>query len=126
LSLAVHRAPETHCFWVGDSPVYETVVLDGDYVTRLVSRPDSGSARHVITDWFGGTSPFQLKRVHLSTETSIVTITSDGAVHDADMLNDAYRRHGFSESVAEEVQNEALGNPAADDVSIVAMKIPRS
>jgi len=122
LSLAVHLAGETHGFWVGDSPIYETSIQGDRISTRLVSRSDSRS-RTSITDWFGGTSRFDLKHVALPIETAIVTITSDGAVHDAKMLNAAYLRYGFADAVAEEVCTEALLNEHADDVSIVAMRL---
>ena len=122
LSLAVHLDGQTHAFWVGDSPIYQTSVEDNRYRTKLVSQPDSLGANGV-TDWFGGTSPFELKHVQLSAQASIVTITSDGAIHNAEMLNDAYQQYGFSDLVAEEVCQEALKNPHADDVSIVAMNV---
>jgi hypothetical protein len=123
ISLAAHCAGETHCFWVGDSPIYETVLRRGNYVTRQISAPDRAEGGNAITDWFGGTSPFNLKHVQPSPAASIITITSDGSVHGADMLSEAYRRFGFSQDVAEEVVREGLLNPEADDVSVVAMRI---
>ena len=122
LSLAVHVGRQSHAFWVGDSPIYETSVEGNRYLTKLVSQPDS-LGTNGVTDWFGGTSPFRLKHVQLSAQASIVTITSDGAIHNAEMLDDAYEQHGFSDRVAEEVCQAALKNPRADDVSIVAMKL---
>ncbi len=122
LSMAVNRADETHCFWVGDAPIYETQQRNGCYITRMISRPDALDERSV-TDWFGGTSPFELKHVQVSREAEIVTITSDGAIHDAKMLNSAYEEFGFTHAVAEAVREESLRNPQADDVSLVAMRI---
>ncbi|MFO7904148.1 MAG: protein phosphatase 2C domain-containing protein [Planctomycetota bacterium] len=122
LSMAVNRANETHCLWVGDAPIYETKQQNGRYITKLISRPDVLDEK-CVTDWFGGTSPFELKHVQLSRETEIVTITSDGVIHDANMLNSAYEELGFTHALAKAVQEESLRNPRADDVSIVAMKI---
>jgi serine/threonine protein phosphatase PrpC len=123
LSLAVHCAGAIHCFWVGDSPIYATIGCDGGFATRRVSLPDSGSSGSMITDWFGGTSPFELKHTALPSSTSIVTITSDGAAHESETLNDAYSRLGFSQEVAEEVVRESRRNSIGDDASIVAMRV---
>jgi hypothetical protein len=122
LSLATNFRGETHCFWVGDSPIFSTAIIDGQFRTEQVSIPDSPGGS-VITDWFGGTSRFHLKHVQLFAPLAIVTITSDGANHDAQMLNATYQQHGFSQRVPEEVIREALLNPHADDVSIAAMEL---
>ncbi len=122
LSLAVHREGKTHAYWVGDSPIYETTRVNDRYSTRLVSKPDSSGVTGV-TDFFGGTSPCQIKHVQLHPDTHIVTITSDGAIHDAHLLNRSYQLHGFSQRVADEVCQEAHANANADDVSIVAMRL---
>lgn len=121
LSAAFHFGGETHCFWVGDSPIHETRHVDGHFRTALISRPDSADENHV-TDWFGGTSHFELKHNRLSAQAVICTITSDGAIHDADMLNAAYDEHGFSQAVATILCQEALERPDADDVSIATMR----
>lgn len=52
-----------------------------------------------------------------------MTITSAGAIHDAQMLNSAYEKLGFTHAVAEAVREESLRKPRADDVSVVAMRI---
>ena len=121
LSAAFHCRRETHCFWVGDSPIYETRRVDGRLETELVSHPDS-AGENFVTDWFGGTSHFELKHIRLSAQAVICTITSDGAIHDADMLNATYKEHGFSQAVATMVCQDALSQPDADDVSIAAMR----
>lgn len=122
LSVAVHFDGEIHCYWVGDSPIYETRRSTDGYSTRLVSSPDS-LGTNGVTDWFGGTSPFVLKHERVEPDASIITITSDGAIHDAQMLDAALDKHGFSDCFVEEVCREALKNPRADDVSIAAMKL---
>lgn len=122
LSIAFHLDSETHCFWVGDSPIYETRLADGHSETELISRPDS-AGEHRVTDWFGGTSPFQLKHRLLSRDATICTITSDGAIVDAASLNKLYQEHGLQQEIASRICEESLMNPEADDVSIVAMKL---
>ncbi len=122
LSLATHYRGETHCFWVGDSPIFSTAVIDGQYTTEQVSTPDSPGGS-VINDWFGGTSRFRLKHIRLSSPCSIVTITSDGAKYDAPMLSTAYQQLGFCDRLSEEIVREALLDPHADDVSISAMQL---
>ena len=123
LSVAAFCGDEVHCFWVGDCPIYETFREEEGYRTKLVTVPDVEEDGNTLLDWFGGKSPFNLKHVQLSPETSIVTVTSDGLVCDSVLLNTAYQTHGFTQAVAEELITESLTNPYADDVSIVAAQV---
>ncbi|MFO7901230.1 MAG: protein phosphatase 2C domain-containing protein [Planctomycetota bacterium] len=56
LSMAVNRANETHCFWVGDGPIYETKQQNGRYVTLQQLSPQ---AKMIKVDLEAAGIPYQ-------------------------------------------------------------------
>ncbi len=119
LSIAVLSVDTADCLWAGDSPIYISRQRAGGYDTEMILRPDKKD--NALTDHFGGAAPFDLKHVRLTLRLGdILTITSDGAVHDADLLSDAYARHGFTAAVLDEIRDRAYRSPTCDDISVAA------
>lgn len=119
LSVAVLGGWLADCLWAGDSPIYISRQRPNGYDTELILRPDVRN--RALTDHFGGTAPFNLKHVRLTLQLGdILTITSDGAVHDADLLSDTYARCGFTPTVLREIRDLAYQSSTCDDVSVVS------
>lgn len=119
LSVAVLSGDTADCLWVGDSPIYISRKMSGGYATEMIMRPDKNG--NALTDHFGGAAPFALKHEHLQLSPGdILTLTSDGAVHDAELLSSAYAHHGFTTAVLNEVRDRAFRSPICDDTSVAA------
>ena len=111
LSLAVVEEDATHVLWAGDSPVYVTECCEKTYKSSRVSRPHVGS-KDSITKCFCGNSAFEFDYHEVEIRPGdIVTITSDGAVHEETMLNELYQNEDFGERICEEVLELALRHP---------------
>ena len=117
LSVVAFFERQAECFWVGDSPIFAVTVEP--LQTRPVSTPDRGSRAHVLTDWFGGRSPFNLKHAAVS-DADILTICSDGVVSDPGELNRMWSR-GFTQAAADELVDRCVAVPGSDDASIAAV-----
>ena len=117
LSVVAFVERQAECFWVGDSPIFATT--GKTLQTRLISTLDRGSRAHVLTDWFGGRSPFDLKHASVS-NAAILTICSDGVVSDPGELNRMWSR-GFTQASADELVDRCVAVPGSDDASIAAV-----
>ena len=121
LSVAVVCGDAADCFWVGDSPIYISRQVPTGFESELILRPDKDGK--ALTDHFGGAAPFNLKHRHLTMAVGdILTITSDGVVHDADLMSKSYARIGFNKMFLNEVKDRANRSEFSDDISLVACK----
>jgi len=122
LSLALAEKNGTiHCMWAGDSPIFLTEKIDGEFTTQQISTPDHDSVG-ALTDSFGAFADFELKHKTLQINPrDIVTVTSDGIENADALLNDKYTYLGFSDMVCSTIIDEMLQNPYADDISITAV-----
>ena len=121
LSAAIAAGPHADCFWAGDSPIYYSELINDGYLTKRISKPDIDTSG-LLTDCFGAHAEFRLKHNSVEMRTgSVLTITSDGAALDADLLSHLYNTLGFDEAVNEEVMSLSLAGQYADDVSFVAI-----
>ncbi len=121
LSAASASGCNADCFWAADSPIYYSQLTNEGYLTKRISKPDVDT-NGLLTDCFGANAEFRLK--HQSFEMCngcILTITSDGAALDADLLSHLYNTLGFDEAVTEEVMSLSLASQNADDLSFVAI-----
>lgn len=119
LSGAVLYGDMADCLWVGDSPIYILRHSVAGFASEMIMRPDKKG--NALTDHFGGAAPFELKHRHVTLSPGdILTITSDGVVHDEGLLGDAYTRLGFSQAFLDDVKNRAYRSPVCDDISVVA------
>lgn len=122
LSLAVIEETAAHIFWAGDSPIYLTECRDEEFKTSRISTPHV-SPKGRLAKCFCGDSLLEVDYREVSIQPGdIVTISSDGAVHEETMLNELYQREGFGEPVCDEVIEIGLREQFADDVSIVACR----
>ena len=121
LSVAVVCGDVADCFWVGDSPIYISRQIPTGFESELILIPDKDG--NALTDHFGGAAPFNLTHRHLTLAVGdILTITSDGVVHDSDLLSRSYARIGFNQAFLNEVKDRANRSPVSDDISLVACK----
>jgi len=122
IGVAVAAENTAHVLWAGDSPVYMTDCREQSYKTARISFPHV-DPKGALVKCFRGDSPFEFDYRELTIQPGdIVTMTSDGAVHEETMLNELYQREGFDERVCHEVVETALRQPHSDDVSIVACR----
>lgn len=119
LSVLCLQGDYAQCYWVGDSPIHLTRRQDGVYQSIRLSEPDKRG--RLLTDCFGCKAPFRLKyrQVYLGPG-DIITATSDGIRHDADMLSHCYQEFGFRQEVIVDLFTYAAAAVHPDDVSIVA------
>ena len=91
LSLALAQDSGTvDCLWCGDSPIFLTKNIDGEFVTKQISIPDNDQMG-ALTDNFGGFADFNLKHKSLTLfSDEIITVTSDGVENANIMLNEQY------------------------------------
>lgn len=124
LSVAVLCGDVADCLWAGDSPIYIVRHSPAGFAAEMIMRPDKRG--NTLTDHFGGAAPFELKHRQLTLSTGdILTITSDGVVHDEGLLSDAYTCLGFSQAFLDEVRNRAYRSPVCDDISVAACQRSR-
>lgn len=121
ISLAVLRAAEACLFWLGDSPVFVSCHRQGRIETRQISRPHK--VDHRIRCFTGPSEPKFDNAVLLLERGDIITIMSDGAIHEATMLNEFYEREGFSDRLCQDVLDFAIPQGQSDDTSIVACRL---
>ncbi len=123
LSAAVMMGDCADCFCVGDSPIYiSRQQSNPGFATTRISRPDHDGKD--LTDHFGGSAPFKVKHLNLTLNPGdVITITSDGAIHDADILSRSYASIGLNQTFLGEVRDLALRSRFPDDISIAACQL---
>jgi serine/threonine protein phosphatase PrpC len=121
LSVALLQEDAADCFWAGDSPIYWSRPSSHGYLTRQISVPDRKGS--LLSDNFGAHAPFALKHEQVAIGPGdIVTIASDGVVHDAESLSEGYARLGFSEELLLEIKDIANRSRFSDDISVSACR----
>ncbi len=106
---------------MGDSPAFLTKRRGDGLQTGQVTTPHI--VGHRIRCFTGPTEP-RFDHLAFPLEAGdIITILSDGAIHEATMLNEFYQREGFRQQLCDEVIALAIPKPASDDTSIVACQV---
>ena len=119
ISLAVIHAATADVLWTGDSPVFWTTGGVGNRKTTRLSTPHNEGRG--LTKCFCGMHPCEFDQVRIPlSDGDIVTVMSDGAIHEETLLSGLFERFGFRQEACREILDEGLSHPHADDVSIAA------
>ncbi len=120
ISLAVVCAGVADILWTGDSPIYWTKGR-GSARCSTTQLSTSHKVGRSLTKCFCGMQPVAFDQFHVRLSPGdIVTVMSDGAIHEETMLSDLYERVGFCQDACDEILQEGLVHPRSDDVSVAA------